>query len=215
MQMARFNSSNREGKIRHIGFSECSSDTLRRGNAVHQVAAAQIEYNPWTLDIEGEAGTHLLRTCRDLGVSVIAYSPLGRGFLTGRYRSPDDFDEGDFRRIMPRFSPENFPKNLELAKRFEDLAANKGATPAQVVLAWILAQGEDFHVVFSPERVLTGRVFADLRAYPKLVGGLSVRIAQVAPSFVHDDTILTLTTASTPDPFLVHSGDNYYFVRSQ
>ena len=103
-----------------------------------------MEYNPWTLDIEGEAGTHLLRTCRELGVAVVAYSPLGRGFLTGRFRSVDDFEEGDSRKLFPRFNAENFPKNLELVKKFEDLATRKGATAAQVVLAWIMAQGLDF-----------------------------------------------------------------------
>ncbi|KAI1256921.1 hypothetical protein MGN70_002049 [Eutypa lata] len=133
-----------EGKIKHIGFSECSSDTLRRGYAVHPISAVQIEYNPWTLDIEAESGTNLLDTCRDLGVAIVTYSPLGRGFLTGRYKTLDDLEEKDGRRNLPRFSPENFSKNLDLVKIFEQLAAKKGATPAQVVLAWIMAQGPDF-----------------------------------------------------------------------
>lgn len=134
----------REGKIKHIGFSECSSDTLRRGYAIHPIAAVQIEYNPWTLDIESEAGTNLLSTCRELGVAMVTYSPLGRGFMTGRYKSLNDFDENDTRRQLPRFSPENFSKNLDLVKIFEDLATKKGCTPAQVILAWIMAQGPDF-----------------------------------------------------------------------
>ncbi|KAI1097472.1 Aldo/keto reductase-like protein [Jackrogersella minutella] len=132
------------GKIKNIGFSECSSDTLRRGHAVHPISAVQIEYNPWTLDIENDSGTHLLRTCRELGVAVVTYAPLGRGFLTGRYKSLDDFEEKDGRRHLPRFSADNFSKNLDLVKIFEDLAARKGCTPAQAVLAWTMAQGEDF-----------------------------------------------------------------------
>ncbi|KAH8678180.1 Aldo/keto reductase-like protein [Xylariales sp. PMI_506] len=134
----------KEGKIRHIGFSECSSDTVRRGHAIHPITAVQIEYNPWSLDVESELGTNLLSTCRELGVAIVAYSPLGRGFLTGKYRSLDDFEENDGRRQLPRFAPENFSKNLELVKIFEHLAAQKGCSPAQVVLAWILAQGPDF-----------------------------------------------------------------------
>lgn len=111
---------------------------------MHPISAAQIEYNPWTLDIESDSGTHLLRTCRELGVAIVTYAPLGRGFLTGRYKSVDDFEETDGRRQLPRFSAENFSKNLDLVKIFEDLAARKGCTPAQAVLAWIMAQGKDF-----------------------------------------------------------------------
>ncbi|KAJ8107259.1 hypothetical protein ONZ43_g6788 [Nemania bipapillata] len=132
-----------EGKIKHIGLSEPSSDTLRRAFAIHPVTAVQIEYNPWSLDIETEAGTNLLATCRELGVAIVAYSPLGRGFLSGRFKSLDDLDAADKRRILPRFSPENFPKNLEISRGFKDLAASKNCTPAQVVLAWIMAQGQD------------------------------------------------------------------------
>ncbi|KAI2632131.1 Aldo/keto reductase-like protein [Hypoxylon sp. NC1633] len=134
----------KEGKIKYLGLSECSSDTLRRAHAVHPITAVQIEYSPWTLDIENEVGTNLLATCRELGVAVVCYSPLGRGFLTGRYQSLDDFEENDYRRLVPRFSPENFPKNLELVNKFEQFAKAKGYTPSQLVLAWILAQGDDF-----------------------------------------------------------------------
>ncbi|KIW18881.1 hypothetical protein PV08_03170 [Exophiala spinifera] len=134
----------REGKIKYIGFSECSSDTLRRGYAVHPVSAVQIEYNPWTLDIEGDSGTNLLRTCRELGVAVVTYSPLGRGFLTGNIKSIDDLDEKDARRHLPRFSAENFSKNLDLVKTIERLALKKGCTTTELVLAWIMAQGPDF-----------------------------------------------------------------------
>ncbi|KAK7397908.1 hypothetical protein QQX98_012728 [Neonectria punicea] len=134
----------KEGKIKYIGLSECSSDTLRRAHAVHPITAAQIEFSPWSLDIENESGTHLRDTCRELGVAIVAYSPLGRGFLTGRYKSWDDFEEKDNRRMLPRFSPENFSKNLDLLKIFENLAAEKGCSPAQILLAWGMFQGPDF-----------------------------------------------------------------------
>lgn len=134
---------NSEGKIKHLGFSECSSDTLRRGHAVAPITAVQIEYNPWTLDIENDTGTDLLGTCRELGVGLVTYSPLGRGFLTGKFKSLEDFDEKDSRRQLPRFSPENFPKNLELVHVIKELAVQKGCTPSQVVLAWIMRQGDD------------------------------------------------------------------------
>ena len=134
----------REGKIKHIGFSECSSATLRRGYAVHPISAVQIEYNPWSLDIESESGTNLLSTCRELGVAIVTYSPLGRGFLTGKFKTLDDLEETDKRHMLPRFSPENFSKNLDLVKIFEHLAAERCCTPAQAVLAWIMAQGPEF-----------------------------------------------------------------------
>lgn len=101
------------GKFKYLGISECSAETLRRASKVVKVDAVQTEYSPWTMDIE-ENG--VLQACRELGVAVVAYSPLGRGFLTGKYQSPDDFEEGDFRRMTPRFSKENFPKNLEVGK---------------------------------------------------------------------------------------------------
>ncbi|KAI0517896.1 Aldo/keto reductase-like protein [Xylaria bambusicola] len=133
----------KEGKIRCIGLSEPSSDTVRRACAIHHVTAVQIEYNPWTLDIETEAGTNLLATCRELGVATVAYSPLGRGFLSGRFKSFEDLGPEDKRHALPRFSPENFDKNLELAKVFTLMAATKNCTPAQVALAWIMFQGPD------------------------------------------------------------------------
>ena len=102
----------------------------------------QIEYSPFTLDIE-DPKIALLKTCRELGVATIAYSPLGRGMLTGQIKSPDDFDEDDFRRSVPRFSPENFPKNLKVVEELESLAKKKGCTPGQLTLAWLMAQGED------------------------------------------------------------------------
>lgn len=131
-----------EGKFKYLGLSEVSSETLRRAHKVHPISAVQIEYSPFALEIESKQ-IDLLRTCRELGVAVVAYSPLGRGMFTGTLRSPDDFEEGDFRKIAPRFSAENFPKNLRLVDQLSNLAKQKGVTPTQLVLAWLLAQGED------------------------------------------------------------------------
>ncbi|CAF0816221.1 unnamed protein product [Rotaria sp. Silwood1] len=131
------------GKVKYIGLSECSSDTIRRAHAVHPISCVQIEYSPFSLDIERD-DIALLKTCRELGVAIICYSPLGRGLLTGQYQSPDDFEENDFRRSQPRFSKENFPKNLELVNYIKELAKKKNCTPGQLTLSWILAQGDDF-----------------------------------------------------------------------
>ncbi|KAK3689339.1 NADP-dependent oxidoreductase domain-containing protein [Podospora appendiculata] len=133
----------REGKIKAIGISECSSTTVRRAFKIAPVDAVQVEYNPWQLEIENDAGTNLLATCRELGVTVFAYSPLGRGFLTGQVRSPDDFAVDDFRRTLPRFSPENFYKNLQIVDKLQALAEKKGVTAGQLTLAWLVAQGDD------------------------------------------------------------------------
>ncbi|KAI9680535.1 MAG: hypothetical protein M1817_003975 [Caeruleum heppii] len=131
-----------EGKIKYLGLSEVSSETLRRAHAVHPISAVQIEYSPFALDIE-EPQIALLQTCRELGVAVVAYSPLGRGMLTGQLKSSDDMEPNDWRRTAPRFSPENFPKNLKLVEDFKTIAAKKGCTPGQLTLAWLLAQGDD------------------------------------------------------------------------
>jgi aryl-alcohol dehydrogenase-like predicted oxidoreductase len=128
-----------EGKVRYIGLSEAAPDTLRRANAVHQVTALQTEYSLWSRDPEDE----ILPTCRELGIGFVAYSPLGRGFLTGAIQSIDDLDEDDYRRVSPRFQGENFQRNLDLVTRIAELAADKAVTPAQLALAWVLAQGED------------------------------------------------------------------------
>jgi aryl-alcohol dehydrogenase-like predicted oxidoreductase len=128
-----------EGKIRHIGLSEASAETIRRGHAVHPITAVQTEYSLWTRDVEHE----ILPTCRELGIGFVAYSPLGRGFLSGRFTSPDDLDPGDFRRHGPRFTGENLEANLALARKVAEIAEEKGVTPAQLALAWVLAQGED------------------------------------------------------------------------
>ncbi|TVY12832.1 Aldo-keto reductase yakc [NADP(+)] [Lachnellula arida] len=131
-----------EGKIKYLGLSEVSADTLRRACKVHHIDAVQIEYSPFATDIE-HPSVNLLKTCRELGVATVAYSPLGRGFLTGAYRSPSDFEEGDFRLNAPRFSAENFPKNLKLVDGISALAKKKNCTPGQLSLAWLLAQGDD------------------------------------------------------------------------
>ncbi|UJR23814.1 hypothetical protein I4U23_026790 [Adineta vaga] len=141
-----------EGKIKYIGLSECSSDTLRRAYAIHPIAAVQIEYSPFSLDIEHkEIG--LLKTCRQLGVAIVCYSPLGRGILTGQIKSLDDLEENDSRRRMPRFSQENFKKNLHLVDILTSLAKKKNCTSSQLTLAWILAQGEDFIVIPGTTKV--------------------------------------------------------------
>jgi aryl-alcohol dehydrogenase-like predicted oxidoreductase len=127
-----------EGKVRYLGLSECSAETLRRAHAVHPITAVQMEYSPWALDIETNG---VLDACRELGVTVVAYSPLGRGFLTGAIKSPDDFAEDDFRRHVPRFQGENFYKNLELVHKLEALAKAKGCSAAELTLAWVIAQG--------------------------------------------------------------------------
>jgi len=128
------------GKVRYLGLSEASGQTLTRACTVHPIAALQSEFSLWTRDPE-ENG--MLVACRRLGVSLVAYSPLGRGFLTGAIRSPDDFEADDFRRGNPRFQGENFARNLALVDEVKKLAADKGCSPAQLALAWVLAQGED------------------------------------------------------------------------
>ncbi len=132
------------GKIRHIGLSEASAATIRRAHAVHPITAVQSEYSLWTRDVEGE----IRDTLDELGIALVAYSPLGRGFLSGRFSSPEELDENDFRRYGPRFTGENLRENRKLAERVRELAAEKGITPGQLALAWVLARGE--HVVPIP-----------------------------------------------------------------
>jgi aryl-alcohol dehydrogenase-like predicted oxidoreductase len=127
------------GKVRHLGLSEAGIETIRKAHAVHPIIALQSEYSLFTRDVEDE----ILPTCRELGIGFVPYSPLGRGFLTGQIQSPDDFEEDDFRRSSPRFQGENLRKNLELVERVREVAAEKGATPGQLALAWLLAQGGD------------------------------------------------------------------------
>ena len=129
----------RAGKVRHLGLSEASPETIRRAHAVHPISALQSEYSLWTRDPEDGP----LQTCRELGIGFVAYSPLGRGFLTGQIRSPEDLEEGDFRRHNPRFQGENFQRNLDLVERVAEIAEEQGRTPGQIALAWVLSRGED------------------------------------------------------------------------
>jgi aryl-alcohol dehydrogenase-like predicted oxidoreductase len=129
----------KEGKVRYLGLSEASAQTLRRAVKVHPIAALQTEYSLWTRDPEHE----ILATCRELGIGFVAYSPLGRGFLTGQFRRFEDLPADDYRRNSPRFQGENFQKNLDLVKKVEEIAKEKGCKPSQLALAWVLAQGDD------------------------------------------------------------------------
>ena len=128
-----------EGKVRHLGLSEAAPSTIRRAHAVHPITALQTEYSLWSRDPEDE----ILAVCRELRIGFVAYSPLGRGFLTGQIKSFDDLAPDDYRRQSPRLQGENFQKNLDLVRRIEQIAAEKGCTPAQLALAWVMAQGED------------------------------------------------------------------------
>jgi aryl-alcohol dehydrogenase-like predicted oxidoreductase len=128
------------GKVRYLGLSEASGTTLERAHNVHPIAALQSEFSLWTRDPQDNG---MLAACRKLGVSLVAYSPLGRGFLTGALRSPDDFDADDYRRTSPRFIGDNFARNLQLVEQVKSLAADKGCSPAQLALAWVLAQGDE------------------------------------------------------------------------
>ncbi|EME77718.1 uncharacterized protein MYCFIDRAFT_89162 [Pseudocercospora fijiensis CIRAD86] len=132
-----------EGKIRYLGLSECSAETLRRASRVHPIAAAQMEFSPFALEIESEQ-TKFLATARELGVKIVAYSPLGRGFLTGTMQSRADLDDSDNRKNHPRFSEEHFDENVKLVNKLQELAKKKGCTAGQLSLAWVLAQGDDF-----------------------------------------------------------------------
>ncbi|MGA9964218.1 MAG: aldo/keto reductase [Terriglobales bacterium] len=129
----------REGKVRYLGLSEASPQTLRRAAKVHPITALQTEYSLWTRDPEDE----VLPTCRELGIGFVAYSPLGRGFLTGQFKTFDDLAADDYRRNSPRFQGENFQKNLDLVRRVEEMAKQRGCKPSQLALAWVLAQGDD------------------------------------------------------------------------
>jgi aryl-alcohol dehydrogenase-like predicted oxidoreductase len=129
----------KEGKVRYLGLSEASPQTLRRAAKVHPITALQTEYSLWTRDPEDE----VLPTCRELGIGFVAYSPLGRGFLTGQFKTFDDLAADDYRRNSPRFQGDNFQKNLDLVRRVEEMAKQKGCKPSQLALAWVLAQGDD------------------------------------------------------------------------
>ena len=138
-----------QGKVRWLGLSEAAPATIRRAHAVHPISALQTEYSLWMRDVEDE----ILPTCRELGIGFVPYSPLGRGFLTGRFTSFEDLPADDFRRRQPRFQGENFQKNLDLVRHVEKVASRKGCTPAQLVLAWLLHQGDDIVPIPGTTRV--------------------------------------------------------------
>ena len=137
------------GKVRYLGLSEAAAETIRRAHAVHPISALQTEYSLWSRDVEDE----ILPTIRELGIGLVAYSPLGRGFLSGRIRSVEDLEENDFRRLNPRFQGENFQKNLELVERVEELATAKNCSAAQIALAWVMAHDEDIVPIPGTTRV--------------------------------------------------------------
>jgi aryl-alcohol dehydrogenase-like predicted oxidoreductase len=155
----------KEGKVGHIGLSEAGPVTLRRANAIHPITALQTEYSLWTRDPEDL----ILRTCRELGIGFVAYSPLGRGFLTGRFTRPEDLPEDDFRRTTPRFQGENFQKNLLLVEHVKELAVAKNCTPSQLALAWVLAKGSDIVPIPGTKR----REFLE-----ENVGALEIRFSK-------------------------------------
>lgn len=167
------------GKVRFIGLSEAAPETIRRAHATHPLAAVQSEYSLWTRDPEDE----VLPTLRELGIGFVPYSPLGRGFLTGRIRSLDDLAEDDWRRTNPRFQGEAFEQNLRLADRVAELAEGIGATPAQVALAWVLAKGDDLVPIpgtKSPQRVEENAAAADLKLTDAQVAELDAAISRDA-----------------------------------
>jgi len=166
----------KEGKVRYLGLSEAGAQTVRRAHAVHPITALQNEYSLWTRDPEDK----MLPTCRELGIGLVAYSPLGRGFLTGRFKKFEDLPADDYRRVSPRFQGENFQRNLDLVKRLEELAMQKHCTPSQLALAWVLAQGEDIVPIpgTKQRKYLEENVAA---AEIKLTGKELEQIAKVAP----------------------------------
>jgi aryl-alcohol dehydrogenase-like predicted oxidoreductase len=171
------------GKVRFLGLSEAAPDTVRRAHAAHPIAALQTEYSLWSRDAEEE----VLPTVRDLGIAYVAYSPLGRGFLTGQFKSPADFADDDYRRFHPRFTGENFEKNIALVREIEAMAAQKGCTAAQLAIAWVLAQGEDIVPIPGTKR----------RSYlEQNIGALEIRLS--AEELERIDRILPPGAASGP-----------------
>ncbi len=167
----------REGKVRHIGLSEAGVETIRRAHAVHPIAALQTEYSLWSRDPERD----LLPTTRELGIGFVAYSPLGRGFLTGAIRSTDELDDTDFRKHSPRFAGENLQQNLGIVEEIEAVAREVEATPAQVALAWIVAQGDDIATIPGTKRV--SRVEENSAADAvELTSGQLARLDAIAPA---------------------------------
>ncbi|MCI9872931.1 aldo/keto reductase [Arthrobacter humicola] len=167
------------GKVRHLGLSEASADTVRRAHAVHPITALQTEYSLW----EREPETKVFPVLAELGIGFVPYSPLGRGFLTGQFRSPEDFAADDFRRHSPRFQGENFDRNLQLVDRVKELADAKGCTPGQLVLAWLLAQGE--HIVPIPGTKKVNRLRENMGAADvELSAEDLTRLDELAPAGV-------------------------------
>jgi aryl-alcohol dehydrogenase-like predicted oxidoreductase len=165
-----------EGNVRYLGLSEAAPATIRRAHRIHPISALQTEYSLWSRDPEDE----IIPTCRELGISFVAYSPLGRGFLTGRITRIEDLAPDDFRRNAPRFQGENFQQNLELLRRLEQIAAEKGCTASQLALAWVLAQGEDILPIPGTRR--RAHLDENLRALEMtLATGDVARINEVAP----------------------------------
>ena len=172
-----------EGKVRYIGLSEAGEDTLRRAHAVHPLAMLETEYSLWTRTPE----TDVLPVCRELGISLVAYSPLGRGFLTGAIQSSEDFAENDFRRNLPRFQGENFQRNLKLVDKVKEIAEEKGCSAAQLALAWLLAQGED--IIPIPGTTKSHRVEENAQAAEiELTAEDLQRIDEIAPHDVAQGT---------------------------
>jgi aryl-alcohol dehydrogenase-like predicted oxidoreductase len=167
----------KEGKVRHLGLSEAGAQTLRRANKIHTIAAVQSEYSLWTRDPEDD----VLAACREMGIGFVAYSPLGRGFLTGKFTKFEDLPEDDYRRQSPRFQGENFKKNLDLVRRVREIATQKGCQPSQLALAWVLAQGED--IVPIPGTKHRNYLEENVRALDvKLTADDLRRINEVAPA---------------------------------
>src|ERR1700677_5173711 len=165
------------GKVRHLGLSEASAATIRRAHAVHPITAVQTEYSLWTRDVEHE----ILATLEELGIALVAYSPLGRGFLSGRFSSPEELDEGDFRRYGPRFTGENLVENRKLVDTVRELAAEKAITPGQLALAWVLHRGE--HIVPIPGTKRVSYLEENLAAADVQLSEEDVqRIAEAIPS---------------------------------
>jgi len=169
------------GKVRHIGLSEASAETIRRAHAVHPITAVQTEYSLWTRDVEEE----ILPTLEELGIALVAYSPLGRGFLSGRFSSPEELDEGDFRRYGPRFTGANLEENRKLVARVRELAAERQITPGQLALAWVLHRGE--HIVPIPGTKRVSYLEENLAAAAIHLSEAEVQhIAEVVPTATGD-----------------------------
>ena len=169
----------RQGKIRHIGLSEASAQTIRRAHAVHPITAVQSEYSLWTRDIEDD----VLPTLQELGIALVAYSPLGRGFLSGRFSSPEELEEGDFRRHGPRFTGENLQANLKLAERVKELADEKGVTAGQLALAWVLHRWQHIVPIPGTKRVKyleENLAAADVELTPEEVERIAAEVPQAS-----------------------------------